>query len=86
MLRLLLLFISITTIISTVSAQKLKKRTEEYGDFKEVYHIDKATKFRCGESFVVKKQPKIRWQSGVTLMQPEQVSGDLAIVNRAKTI
>ncbi|WP_320112408.1 hypothetical protein [Draconibacterium orientale] len=58
MLRLLLFFISITTIISTVSAQKLKKRTEEYGDFKEVYHIDKATKFRCGESFVVKKTTK----------------------------
>lgn len=53
MLRLLLFSTSILLTISTVCAQKLKKRTDNYGNFKEVYHIDKATKFRCGESFIV---------------------------------
>ncbi|WP_321343963.1 hypothetical protein [uncultured Draconibacterium sp.] len=52
MLRLLSFFITFFAIISTVSAQKLKKRTESIGIYKEVYHIDKKTKFRSGESYI----------------------------------
>ena len=58
MLKLLLFFIYIFITTSTVCAQKLKKRTNTYGDFKEAYHIDKATKFRCGESFTVNTTTK----------------------------
>ncbi|WP_321375203.1 hypothetical protein [uncultured Draconibacterium sp.] len=58
MLRLLSLFILFLTTVSIASAQKLKKRTESYGTYKEVYHIDKETKFRCGESFIINNTTK----------------------------
>ncbi|WP_319480431.1 hypothetical protein [uncultured Draconibacterium sp.] len=58
MFKSLFVFILVATTASTVCAQKLKKRTEAYGNFKEVYYIDKATKFRSGESFIVNKISK----------------------------
>ena len=39
-------------------AQKLKKRTEVSGNFKEVYFIDKKTKIRQGKSFVINTESK----------------------------
>ncbi|WP_340113970.1 hypothetical protein [Maribellus mangrovi] len=53
MLRLFLFFILVTFNISMVQAQKLKKRTQKFGNYKEVFHIDKATKFRSGESYLL---------------------------------
>lgn len=58
MLRLFLLFILLTLSISVVQAQKLKKRTQKFGNYKEVFHIDKATQFRSGESYLLNVQTK----------------------------
>jgi len=57
MLRYILLILFVV-IIHNTNAQKLKKHTESYGKFKEVYYADKKTKFRNGESFVINTETK----------------------------
>lgn len=58
MLRLILVFILFAANISIVQAQKLKKHTKKFGNYKEVWHTDKASKFRCGESYLINIQTK----------------------------
>lgn len=58
MLRLILVFILSATHISIVQAQKLKKHTKTFGNYKEVWHTDKASKFRSGESYLINVQTK----------------------------
>ncbi|WP_167618231.1 hypothetical protein [Maribellus sediminis] len=58
MLKLILVFILSATHISIVQAQKLKKHTEQFGNYKEVWHVDKTSKFRCGESYLLNVKTK----------------------------
>lgn len=55
----ILCFTAFFTLFSIIScAQKLKKKVELNGKLKEVYHIDKKTKFKQGRSFCVWMESK----------------------------
>ncbi|QIA07832.1 hypothetical protein [Draconibacterium halophilum] len=58
MIRLLALVICILFSFQNSVAQKLKKKSETNGLRKEIYHIDKKTKFKNGLAYIIRTDIK----------------------------
>jgi len=58
MFKIFNVLIPLFLFVNISCAQKLKKKTETHGPFREVYYINKKTKFRNGESVTMNTQTK----------------------------
>ena len=58
MVKIFMVLIPLFLFVNLSYAQKLKKKTETHGPFREVYFIDRKSNFRNGESITINTQTK----------------------------